>query len=81
MKMSRHDRKIYNQGKQAGYNDGYIQGLHDGNPFNAIADALTEFGRKAGEILSDPDIKQALIEAQQANDNTLIIEGEDNEDL
>ncbi len=68
MKKSRHDRKIYNQGRHAGYNEGYIQGLHDGNPFTLIAEAAAELGRSMVEALKDPDVVKALADSQQAED-------------
>ena len=74
MKMSKRERKAYNQGKRAGYNEGYVQGLHDGNPFTALAEAAAEVGRRMVEICSDPDFRQALIEAQHAEDEGLIVE-------
>ena len=35
-KYNRRERRIYKEGKNAGYYEGYRQGLEDGNPFNQI---------------------------------------------
>lgn len=73
MKMSRRERKIYNLGKQAGYYDGYKDGLYDGNPFNAFIDGMIKTINNIGKTLSDPEIKKALEEAkklgEEAGDN------------
>lgn len=70
MKMSKAERKAYNQGKEAGkqigYMEGYAKGLHDGNPFNAIIDA---FASIAKTIAENPEL------LQQLNQEELIIEG------
>ena len=62
MKMSRSERKAYNQGKrdgqQIGYLEGYAKGLHDGNPFNTIIEAVSNL---VESIKSNPELmKQAL---------------------
>lgn len=64
MKKSRRDRKMYNEGKRDGYLEGYKQGLHDGNPFNA----LIETCMKVAKALSDPDIRQALMNAKESSE-------------
>lgn len=62
MKMSRSERKAYNQGKrdgqQIGYFEGYAKGLHDGNPFNAMIEAITSF---ANTITSNPELMAEAI--------------------
>jgi flagellar biosynthesis/type III secretory pathway protein FliH len=72
--MSKDERKAYNQGKrdgkQIGYMEGYAQGLHDGNPFNALIDA---FASIAKTIAENPEL------LQQLNQEELIIEGDDEE--
>lgn len=73
MKMSRHDRKMFNMGKESGYYEGYAKGLHDGNPFNAIAEALSEMSMRVSEALCNPEVVKAIAEMQE----TLEIEGED----
>lgn len=51
MKMSKRDRKMYQQGKTDGYIEGYTKGLHDGNPFNALAEAIYKATENISEIL------------------------------
>lgn len=74
MKMSKAERKAYNQGKrdgkQIGYMEGYDKGLHDGNPFNALIDA---FASIAKTIAVNPELLPLL------NQEELIIEGDDEE--
>lgn len=65
MKMSKHDRKIFNQGKAVGYAEGYAQGLHDGNPINRIAEALQEMVKRVSDILNNPELTEALVEARE----------------
>lgn len=87
MKRSRRERKAYEQGRAAGYAEGYKNGLHDGNPFNAIIDAVTKFAELCAEVniaevraelLKDnPDL---LAELANPDDlNNLEIEGGDND--
>jgi len=61
MKLSKAERKAYKAGRQAGYVDGYVKGLHDGNPFNKLADAV----RKMGYVVTSPEFLEAL---KAAND-------------
>lgn len=74
MKMSKAERKAYNQGKidgkQIGYMQGYDKGLHDGNPFNAIIDACASIAKTIAER---PEL------LQQLNQEELIIDGDDEE--
>lgn len=74
MKMSKAERKAYNQGerdgKQIGYMEGYAKGLHDGNPFNAIIDTLASIAKTIAE---NPEL------LQQLNQEELIIEGDEEE--
>lgn len=81
MKRSRQERRAYNEGKSAGYFEGYSQGylqgyskgLHDGNPVIALAEALKK-------VANNPQIQQALKEAEEQYLNTLeIVEGGDND--
>lgn len=65
MKMSRHDRKIFNQGKAAGFAEGYAKGLYDGNPFNKIMEAVQEMADNITKTFSDPELIKALEEARQ----------------
>ena len=53
-KYNRRDRRIYREGKAAGYTEGYRQGLEDGNPFNQIIKAL-----------NDPAFMAALAKAKE----------------
>ena len=63
-KLSRNERKIFNEGKRAGYNEGYIQGLHDGNPFNIIAEKVNKVAADIRKTINnmDPETKARLIE-------------------
>lgn len=69
MKMSKKERKAYNQGKATGFMEGYSQGLHDGNPFIIIAEAAERTVKSISEHLSDPEFIKALEEARQAQLN------------
>lgn len=69
MKLTRRECKIYNNGKQVGYLEGYEKGLHDGNPFNPIVDAIKEFTSKIYDLMTEPDFAQAIAEANQANND------------
>jgi flagellar biosynthesis/type III secretory pathway protein FliH len=61
MKMSRRERRIFNEGKEAGYKDGYIKGLHDGNPFILAIEAIADV---VNQIKSDPELLKAVLEAK-----------------
>ena len=63
-KLSRRERKIFNEEKRAEYNKGYIQGLHDGNPFNIIAEKLNKVAANIRKTVNnlDPETKARLIE-------------------
>lgn len=80
-RLSRRERKAYEEGRAAGYAEGYKNGLHDGNPFNAIIDAvasLAEVYKETAELIKDnPDLLAEL--ANPDNLNTLEIEGGDND--
>lgn len=75
MKMSKAERKAYNQGKrdgkQIGYIEGYAKGLHDGNPFNALIDAFESIAKKIAE---NPELLSKLLDQEE-----LIIVGDDEE--
>lgn len=72
MKMSRRERKIYNEGKAAGYKDGYTKGLHDGNPFILIAETFADI---VNQITSNPELLEAALKAKADEiDDELIIE-------
>lgn len=87
MKMSKHDRKIFNQGKAfgcaKGYAEGYAQGLHDGNPFIRMAEAFEEMGKRVSEAINNPETLKMLEEARQMQDDmdALEIEGEGNDSV
>lgn len=53
-KFTRRERIIFNQGKQCGYTEGYVQGLHDGNPFITLAESVGKVVTTLGEIITDP---------------------------
>lgn len=76
MKMSKAERKAYNQGKrdgkQIGYMEGYAKGLHDGNPFVAMGEALSKLAKVITDTIEEhPEL------LQQLNQEELIIEGDD----
>lgn len=80
MRRSRRERRAYNEGKSAGYLEGYSQGLHDGNPFIALAEALSSALRCVAELANDPEIQKAIKEAAEQDLNTLeIVKGGDND--
>lgn len=68
--MTRKHRKIYKQGKEDGYALGYLQGLHDGNPFIVVGEAITQAVGSIAEALKDIDTDklQALIAEQKQGD-------------
>ena len=69
MKLTRRERKIYNHGRQIGYLAGYEQGLHDGNPFNTIVDAIKDITGRVIDIMTDQELAKAIEEANQINNN------------
>lgn len=83
MKRSRRERRAYNEGKSAGYLEGYSQGLHDGNPFITLVEAVSSIAQSVTELTkNNPEIQKALKEAAEAEQdlNTLeIMEGGDND--
>ena len=42
-----------NEGKSVDYMEGYLQGLHDGNPFNALIDGLRECLNVVADAVKD----------------------------
>lgn len=82
MNRSRRERRAYNEGKQAGYADGYKQGLHDGNPFIAIAECVSKVCADLAERANDPEFIEAIKKAQKSEsvfDTLEIEEGNDND--
>lgn len=69
MKLTRRERKIYNNGRQIGYLEGYEQGLHDGNPFNTLVDAFKNIIWNIFDLMTEPDFAKAIEEANQANND------------
>lgn len=63
--MSRKHRKIYKQGKTDGYALGYAQGLHDGNPFIKMAEAIADVVNRISDSLNNPEVLKALEEAKK----------------
>ena len=63
MKMSKAERKAFNQGKALGYAEGYaegyVKGYKEGNPFNAVFEAITNISK----MMEDPEIQKALLKA------------------
>ena len=73
MKMSKHDRKIFNQGRREGYAEGYAKGYHDGNPFNTMVEAMSSLAISISEAIKEnPDLLKEMKETE-----TLDIEGFD----
>lgn len=79
MKMSRHDRKIFNQGKAAGYIDGYAKGLHDGNPFNLLAEAISKASKAFADMANNPDFKEIIRKANETP--SLLAEGDSDDSI
>ena len=77
MKKSRRDRKMFNEGKQVGYTEGYKQGLHDGNPFIALSEACVKMAETFRQTLTDPKVMQMIEEMNRTEE--LIIEDEEND--
>lgn len=74
-KLSRRERKAYEEGRAAGYAEGYKNGLYDGNPFNALIDCLRECLNVVADAVKDnPELLKQIQEQ-----NTLEIEGADND--
>lgn len=53
MRKTRRDRKNYNEGRADGWAEGYKQGLHDGNPFNRVIEALSDMVKT---ITANPEL-------------------------
>lgn len=64
-KYNRRDRRIYREGKAAGYTEGYRQGLEDGNPFNKIIKAAQSLRDGLAKAVNDPAFMAALAKAQE----------------
>jgi hypothetical protein len=56
---TRRERRIRRGGYDEGYNAGYKQGLHDGNPFIAIAEAATKVTNSLVKTFADPAFQEA----------------------
>ena len=54
-KTTRRERKALTASKQEGYSlgyaEGYAKGLHDGNPFNAMIEALSSLANNVSEAI------------------------------
>ena len=68
MKMSRRERKILNEGKKIGYAVGYAEGLHDGNPFIAIGEAIADCVNYLGDFITKPEMIEYLKEEKEKRD-------------
>ena len=55
---TRKERRIRRGGYDEGYIAGYKQGLHDGNPFIAIAEAATKAVNSLAESFADPEFQE-----------------------
>ena len=78
MKMSRSKRKAYNQGRrdgqQIGYFEGYAKGLHDGNPFNKIIEAVSNLAKT---IADNPELMAEALKARyDTDDGSIDVEDE-----
>lgn len=73
MKLTRRERKIFNNGRQVGYLEGYEQGLYDGNPFNTIIDGIRDFTGRVLDLMTDLDLAnefaKSIEDANQANND------------
>lgn len=72
-KLSRRERKRIKAGESTGYAlgyaEGYAKGLHDGNPFNAVVEALSNMCKT---IMNNPELmKQAKELAREKEQNRL----------
>jgi flagellar biosynthesis/type III secretory pathway protein FliH len=71
-KYSRRERKIANIAKQEGYMKGYQQGyqlgLHDGNPFILLSEAIGKVISASLDTLKDPAFIEACKEAQEVQE-------------
>ena len=56
---TRKERRIRRGGYDEGYTAGYKQGLHDGNPFIAFAEAATKAVNSLAKTLADPEFQEA----------------------
>lgn len=69
MKMSKTERKAFNQGKALGYTEGYaegyVKGYKEGNPFNSLIEAITEITCNISKAMENPETRKALIEAME----------------
>lgn len=59
---TRRERRIRRSGYDEGYNAGYKQGLHDGNPFIAIAETATKAVNSLVKTFADPEFQKVLRE-------------------
>ena len=74
-KLSRRERKVYEEGRAAGYAESYKNGLYDENPFNALIDGLMEYLNVVADAVKDnPELLKQIQEQ-----NTLEIEEGDND--
>ena len=71
-KLSRRERKRIKAGESTGYAlgyaEGYAKGLHDGNPFNAVFEALTNVCKT---IMSNPELMTVRELASEINQDRL----------
>lgn len=80
MRMTRRERKAFNLGKQVGYSEGYARGFHDGNPFNAIIEAISNMADTIADAMKkDPQLAEEIKWAQEHPEfmNLEIVENED----
>ena len=81
MRLSRRTRKLINEIKvesyARGYAEGYAKGLHDGNPFNAIVDAVTNM---VNTLNDNPELLAEAARLRAAEIEPLEIEGMEGED-
>lgn len=70
MKMSRRDRKKFNMGKNAGYYEGYVKGLHDGNPLLIMAEAISKVAETVASLSPEQMHELLEIESEASNEDT-----------
>ena len=61
MRKTRRDRKNYNEGHADGFAEGYKQGLHDGNPFNRIIEALSDMVKT---VTANPELMAEVMKGK-----------------
>ena len=66
MKMSKAEWEAYKLGRQVGREEGYADGLHDGNPFITLTEAINKAMNSISDKLSDPKFIEYLQSLKEA---------------